>query len=186
MTVYDMHETLAMERGVMRGSVINTLKSLIPGCTSVTRSTGTEDRSGVDWWAMLRGGHKVGVDGKTRREGCSCFWNGEPELALELWSVVEKRKTGWTLDESKTTEYVFYYWPPSDTRLVFLIPFQLLRKAFRENLTTWFRDHKSDVQKSRMGDLRWHSQAVFVPASVVMCAVDCAARGELLFDSEST
>ena len=119
---YDFAERLAFSRGIAETTHPDTIIKLIPGCVDVQRTSKTEDRRGIDFKAILRRGAELNIDIKSREKGCSKFWQPyrfgqgiEPELALEKYSVappsaienpiVEEPKTGWTLDESKETDY---------------------------------------------------------------------------------
>jgi len=92
----------------------------------------------------------------------------EPELSLEKWSVLPSSgragKVGWTLDESKLTDYTLHVFDFQDSREVFLLPFQLLRQAFRRNVEKWYSEFFHASQSSKT----WESECVFVPACVVL------------------
>lgn len=150
------------------------IPAILDGCVSVDRSTRSEDISGVDLWAVLRGGHRVGIDVKSREPGCSKFWSGPPELALEVWSKMpdnfNRGVAGWTLSEKKRTEWVFYCWDSADSSLELLLPFQSLRVALRRNLDAWKEEFTAKPQANN----GWTSFAIFVPWPVVfraMCEV---------------
>ena len=168
MTVYNFKERLEWSQGQFNSDIATTIKDLIPNCENVFQSDVSEDKSGVDYWAQLSGGHLLGVDVKSREAGAGKWWKyNEPELALEVYSVCETKKIGWTLDVTKITEYVFFNFDKQDSRLCFLIPFQLLRMAFKEKGKQWVGDYGIKYQNSE----GWTSSAVFVPASVVELAI---------------
>ena len=171
MTVYDFQERLTMSQGAAAGTSAQTIIALLDGCVGVVKTDLETDRTGIDYIATLRGGAEVWIDLKTREPGCSRYWNGEPELALEKWSVIpteqNKGKAGWTLDEAKKTHYILYTFDPTDSDRAYLLPFQLLRLAFRQNARNWWRQYKNAPQDSGA----WQSSAVFVPASVVIAAI---------------
>jgi len=150
-----------------------------------------DDRSGVDFWAELRGGAKLRIDIKARQKGCSAFWSPaplfgkqvEPELSLEKWSVVPGSSqlnrigcTGWTLDEGKATDYTLHVFDPSDTREVVLLPFQLLRMAFIKNIASWYGAFRSARQKNTHNGHHYESECVFVPAWCVIAAIQAEMR----------
>ena len=88
----------------VQGSNTETIKSMIPGCVSVEVASLELDLKGIDYIATLKSGRTLNIDAKTRERGCSAFWkNGEPDLALERYSVVpdgcHKGKMGWTLEQ---------------------------------------------------------------------------------------
>lgn len=142
---------------------------LLLGADAVVRADKELDMRGVDYLAALPGGRAVPVDVKLRAPGCARFWKGEPDFALEVWSNVETRAIGWTLDATKLTEYVLFAYAPEDTRSVYIAPFVQLRKAFADNLEQWGAVYRKATQSSNDG--QWHSECIFVPASVALRAV---------------
>jgi len=131
-----------------------------------------EDKMGNDYRVILRRGGEILVDAKNRDRGCSRFWKCGPEFALEKWSVLPENgtpgKTGWTLCERKQTDLIFFKFYPEDSTDVFLVSYQLLRVAFRRNLNLW----ENQFQVARQSSGAWKSECVFVPASIVFCAIN--------------
>jgi len=138
---------------------------------------------GIDYIAKLRKGREVTIDAKCRKPGASKYWEEEPDLALEKWSVKpepgREGKTGWTLDESKQCELILFTFDPSDCMEAFLMSFQLLRIAFRQNILKWYRRFKWDRQRSIDNGFQWQSECVFVPVSVVEQAITEVSHGKL-------
>ena len=172
MIVHDFREKLERSREGMTAQAL--IQSWLTGCVNVEAASLQDDRNGIDYWATLRGGAMVGIDHKLREPGASRFWGyGFPELALEIWSVKpdETLRTegtvGWTLSETKNTDYILYTFAPTDSPRAYLIPFQLLRIAFRQYFHEWCEQYKAKNQSSG----EWMSQAVFVPAPIVIEAV---------------
>lgn len=175
--IFDFEKKLAYSQGFRLGNDLETLHSLIDGCIDVVKTNIEIDKTGIDYIAALRGGAQIRIDSKTREAGCSQYWqNGEPEFAPEIWSVMpggkykiarESAKTGWTLNESKATDYIFCTFDPVDTDRVYFLPFQLYRMAFRRNLAIWREYHKVSIQDSGS----WQSMCIFVPAGVVLNAI---------------
>jgi hypothetical protein len=168
---YSFDERLMFSKGARQGSDLETIAAILDGCVSVSVASVEMDKLGVDYIATLRKGAQVLIDAKTREKGCSRYWRGQPELAIEIWSVMPGGKygltcgkTGWTLDEAKITDAILYTFDPSDSETVFLLPFQHLRLAARRNVNRWASRYKVDIQDNRS----WESQAVFVPASEVV------------------
>jgi hypothetical protein len=148
----------------------------LPGVVTVEKTDVAVDKTGVDYVAKLRGGSKINIDVKLRSEGCSRYWkNGAEELALETWSVMpdgsNKGRAGWTLDEAKDTHYTLHVFSEKDSSSAYLLPFQLLRKAFRTNAKKWMELFRVEIQSSKT----WKSQCVFVPAFIVMDAISEAS-----------
>ena len=176
---FDFEERLAFSKGFRSERDEMTIRNLISGCIEVRTAPKSMDLVGVDYIATLRRGATLNVDVKAREVGCSQFWSkGEPELSLEIWSVKPENgnigKAGWTLDESKVTDYTLHVFDPSDTDEVFLLPFQLLRMAFRKYLPVWSRHCRVASQSSNGG--QWLSQCVFVRAWCVIDAITAEMR----------
>lgn len=181
---YDFDERLDFSMGARKASDADTIMALLDGCQSVKANDTEGDDKGIDFIATLRGGSLVNIDVKTREPGCSRYWRNklnEPELAIEKWSVMpggeydikpHRARAGWTIDESKKTDMILYTFHPSDSTIAFLLPFQSLRMASRRMLVHWLKRFKVDVQRSSRGGSKWQSQAVFVPASEVINAIE--------------
>lgn len=175
--IHDFTETLAFSRGIREASDLEMLEELIPGCTGVTKTCEAQDRAGVDYLATLRRNAVLKIDAKTRKPGASRYWHhGEPELALEVWSVVPSHwtdgKPGWTLDESKEVDLILYTFEPEDSNEVFLLSFDMLRIAFVRFFHEWRAEYGIKPQDSG----NWKSRAIFVPASVVLDAITQVSR----------
>lgn len=179
--MHDFGMKLAFSRGVRELTDMETLQALIPGCTSVIKTDVQLDKTGVDYIATLRRGAQIYIDAKTREPGAGRWWKDGPELALEVWSVKpggkyqtprEQAKVGWTLCEEKQTDLIYYTFDPTDSNEVFLIPFQHLRIAFRQYWPTWSKRYHVKLQDSRY----WQSECVFVPAEVVIKAIESVTR----------
>ena len=169
---HDFNEKLQFSLGDRQSVDMNLLKQSITGCESVEKTDDETDKAGIDYIATLRRGAKIMIDAKTRAKGASRYWkNREPEFALEIWSARPKDgnhgKTGWTLDESSQVDLILYTFDPSDCKTFYLLPFQFLRMAFVEHRNEWITTYGKKTQDSGA----WTSEAVFVPASVVLDAI---------------
>lgn len=177
---YSFDERLAFSRGKRELTDIETLKTMIPGCITITKTDVKTDKLGIDYIATLRRGAEILIDAKARDKGASRFWKGEPDLALEKWSVIPDKgitgKVGWTLCEKKQTDMILFTFDPSDTQDVFLMSFQLLRIAFVRNITAWYSRFNHAPQNS----FGWRSECVFVPVSVVFNAIMEIQHGKLV------
>ena len=174
MNDYDFHERLAFSVASHGRPFESIICDTIPGIVSVVKTNTEIDKTGVDYIATLRRGSQINIDVKLRDIGCSKYWRNGEELALETWSVVPngttEGKAGWTLDESKNTHYTLHAFHPSDSDTVFILPFQLLRKAFRKHKNAWC----SAFKVARQNSVGWTSECVFVPASSVLIALNDA------------
>ena len=188
--IYDFHERLNFSKGVRQENDIDTLLAWRGlGAKTVRKTDIDEDRKGIDYVIVLDGGAEVSVDAKARQKGCAKYWQGVPELALEIWSVCPldwcefqyakgrgTPKTGWTLDQSKSVDLILFTFDPADSRDVFLLPFQLLRTAFRQHLGDWLSTYPTPIQTSGA----WQSQCCFVPVDVVQSAILSVQKGDLV------
>lgn len=166
MNEYDFSQQLVMSNGVATNSdVTNILLSSIPGAISIQRATLDDDRSGVDWWVERKCGRPLGVDAKVREKDWTA--KGEDDLALETWSVVERRVQGWTRNHDKKTDYILWLW--QDTGRWCLVPFTLLCAVFQTNWERWASQYKCCQQYTR--DRDYHSECVFVPRRVVWSSI---------------
>lgn len=142
------------------------------------------DKTGIDYIVVLKSNVKIGVDVKTRTKGCSKYWKNGAEFALEVWSqryqgaITERDKKGWTLDEKKQCDYVMFKFDKTDCDLVYVLPFQQLRKAFQKNIKPWINSYRHEWQRQRTAEYK--SACVFVPASVVCEAVKSTFAGTLV------
>lgn len=167
---YEFHERLAFSLGVVAETCPDTIISLLPGCVAVRKTPVEIDKTGIDYIATLRRGSEIYIDHKVRSKGCSHFWHGEPEIAVELWSVMpvpgRPGVVGWTLDESKKTHYTLHTFHPDDSCNAYLLPFQLLRVAYYTNFTDWNR-LPGGIQNSGT----WQSECHFIPVSLVLAEI---------------
>lgn len=170
--MHDFQENLEFSLGEREKFDISLLREIISGCTDIRKTDVETDRIGVDYVAYLRKGAQVLIDAKTRKPGASKYWkHNEPELALEIWSVCPnpscEGKTGWTLNENSPVDMILYTFDEQDSRKFFLLPFQFLRMAFRRNYSNWVNKYGTRIERNKA----WTSEAVFVPASVVLNAL---------------
>jgi hypothetical protein len=173
---YDFAEKLAFSRGVSACTHPDTIRGLLGlSCVAVNEPSLAMNIAGVDFVATLRRGAKLNIDMKARTKGCSKFWQDGPDFALEIWSVRPHNgssgKVGWTLDESKITDYTLHVFDPSDTNQAFLMPFQLLRMAFRRNLLDWKAEFSKPDDRDVQSSGKWKSECIFVPACRVLKAI---------------
>lgn len=137
----------------------------IPLAEKVERANREDDRRGIDYWVTLQSGRVIGVDVKCRENDWQS--RGCDDVALEIWSVVEKQVIGWTRNTQKQTDYVLFLW--KDTGRFLLLDFPVLCSIFIQHWETWRRIYQTAYQRtsecpSRSG---WHSQCVFVPRQVI-------------------
>jgi hypothetical protein len=160
---YGFDERLVMSNGHAASVDVNdVLLQCIPGAVSSYKAARCNDRLGVDWWVEMCGGRHLAVDAKVREVDWAASHPNEDDLAIETFSVWEKRKIGWSRDQSKRCDYVLWLW--KDTGRYCLVPFPLLCKVCQENWRTWKEQYKTSKQRTPMADgSHYHSECVFVP-----------------------
>lgn len=176
---YEFGERMAMSSGVSATSDVRAiLLAQIPGAVSVTQAAKENDRQGIDWWVELSTARHLAVDAKVRETDWAASHPDEDDLALETWSVVEKRVPGWTRDTTKKCDYVLWLW--SDTGRFCLLPFPMLCKAFSNRWQAWRVAHKKRTQFTPRSDGGYHSECVFVPRREVWAEVYKQFGGDLV------
>jgi len=167
---YDFDTQMAMSNGVHEvASVESIILKHIPGSLSVKRAAAINDRSGTDYWIEMQGRH-LSVDAKVRYEDWWASHPKEDDLALETWSVVDK-KIGWTRDTNKQTDYVLWLW--KDTKRFCLLPFPCLCAVFIANWEKWRNDcgFKVKEQFTHSYNGGWRSECVFVPRRLIWAEI---------------
>ena len=165
--IHDFHQKLEFSNGANILNDIERIKHALHRCEYVEKTDIETDKTGVDYFAYIKGGVVVNVDAKRRESGSSQYWKrGEPELAIETWSVVEK-VIGWTYNIKNKADYILYSFEPCDSNEWYFVPLQLLRKAAWDNGTNWRLRYGELTQHSN----GWNSRCIFVPASVVIKAI---------------
>lgn len=175
---------LAFSLGERENLDVELLRSKIPNCVKVIKTDVALDKKGIDYIAFLDGGAKINIDAKTRRKGASRNWidKQDPLLALEIWSVcpneqVPKGKAGWTCSRKTNVDMILYTFDKEDTTQFYFIPFQLLRMALQNNYHWW----KTKWKPRRQLNQGYESEAMFVPASVVLNAIYSEMQGNIYF-----
>lgn len=179
--LFDFDEQLSMSNDA-DSMVQLALCELFPGFANVYRSTTEEDRSGVDWWIEMPNGNRFGVDVKIRRSDFRCNDPDGDDLALETWSVVD-RKIGWSRDASKRCDYVMWYW--ADTRRICVLPFRQLAAVFIENWQEWVATYRTCRQTTTTPVGSYQSECVFVPRRIVWRKIYEIYGGNCVLDVEA-
>jgi hypothetical protein len=159
--------------------VYDFLLSRIAGAVNVYPSDYKDDKAGTDLWVELQNGKRISVDVKVKDEDCQNKTNKRTnkqydDLCLELWSDVEHKRVGWTLNPDKITDFVLFKWVESKRK--HLINFRLLCLAFTQNKEKWiakYPTHRNTTVFSKGTD--WerlvYGEIVFVPRPVVWRAI---------------
>jgi len=170
--VYDFDIMLQRSKRERAKQDLAALLDLIPGAVSARETEDIErDKKGIDYIVTLRSGADIYIDAKQTLKPERHTWRyGEPELLIEVYSALETQKAGWTLDESKVTDYILYSFCPEDTQRRFLVPFQLLRMAARKYIHKWLEYKRREVKTKSRGR-GWTTVVTYVPVSKLMQAV---------------
>jgi len=168
-----------MSQGIMQGNnkIEDILLKEIPTALECIKTTREDDLRGIDYYITLTNKKKISVDAKIRQKDY-----GKDDLALEIWSKKETNIKGWTLDDDKLSDYIFWYW--KDTKRFCLIPFLLLKESFKIKLEEWKKKHKTATQFTPDGG--WHSECVFVPRQIVWDTIIELFGGGKLVDINQT
>lgn len=155
---FDFQEQLVISTGTSANKTIGAiLIDVIPGAKRAVQALQADDRTGVDWWVETGAtDRRIAVDCKIREDDPLPRF-GKDDLALETWSVVEKKIVGWSLDDKKRTDYVF--WIFKDTGRWCVVPFMLLVRAFSARKDDWSSAYRVARQNT---EGRYHSECVFV------------------------
>ena len=152
-------EQLAMSHGIAANPKIPAiLLADIPGAENVWPASATNDKNGTDFWVEHSSGKHLSVDCKIRNEDYAA--KGKDDLALESWSIVGK-KTGWTRDPNKRTDYVLWFW--QDTHRKCLLPFSMLCSVFIDKCEEWRAKYGASTQFTQTAYGGYESECIFVP-----------------------
>lgn len=91
------------------------------------RSDGWAQRAGIDRYVDLADGTSIKIDEKVRAKDY-------PDILLERWSSRESQKPGW-MQKSLSCDFIAYAFIPTET--CYLLPFQVLRRVWREQGREW-------------------------------------------------
>lgn len=168
----DFQKDLQFSFGERQRFDCNALLKHFPGAVLVEKAPVEMDRKGIDYIVHLKGGAEIFIDAKARRKlKEKDIINGDPCLALEMWSVVPDEqhsgKPGWTWSDETNVDYILYTFEKTDYPYYFLFPFQQLRKAFYKNSKEWVKVYGTRIQPNKA----YNSEAIFVPSQVVKQAV---------------
>jgi hypothetical protein len=169
--VFGFEERLMISEGISDSYDIEQIIShTIPSVTKIQKSNLSEDMIGVDYWATLESGRRIGIDVKSREDD---WWKHHPledDIALETWSKIERDekgmiiggKIGWTRNVKKQTDWVLFVW--AETGRYFYLPFPWLCSVFTRNWRQWCQVYKTRSQFSiSLDGSIWESECVFVP-----------------------
>lgn len=151
---HDFHERLEFSARLSdEPSWVAFYQSIWTDMVSATRLDRQSEwqRDGIDRVVFLANGRQMLIDEKKRE---AVDKSGQPylDVLLEEWSVFygeldPRNRIGWSLDAKKRCDFVAYAIPLA--RLCYLLPFELLRLAFREHRSEWVRLYGARDAKNR-------------------------------------
>lgn len=123
-----------------------------------------DDIDGIDWFIETNA-KTIACDVKYRKKD---YCNND--IVLEIWSNFEKQRVGWSLDSTKKSDIILWYF--CDTKRYEIFPFPILSRVFQRHLELWKRRYKIINQKTidhrRNDQSHYHSQAIIVPIHAIV------------------
>ena len=113
-----------------------TMAAMVP-----IRQDGWAQRGGIDRIIILASGKEIKIDEKVRDRDFN-------DVLLEYWSNAERRIPGWVAKDL-ACDFVAYAY--LETQRCFLLPFHLLRRAWKHHGREWV----SRAEKKRKATRRW-------------------------------
>lgn len=125
------------------------------------RDDGWAQRGGIDTVLTLQDGSTIKIDEKVRSKVFDDF-------CLEYWSNIERRIPGWVAKDL-ACDFIAYAFIP--TRTCYLLPFLLLRRAWRLHYREWVTRYKRIEAVNRVGEATYTTVSVAVPIREVLAAI---------------
>ncbi len=169
--VHDFQESLAKSHAQAGAPWWNDVYRLaFPDLDSAVcvRKDGWAQRGGIDRVLTLHSGKTLLVDEKVRDKD----W---PDILLEYWSDEARKARGWVAKDL-ACDFIAYAFIPSQT--CYLLPFQTLRRAWRENCHEWTKVHeiKKSPNRDKKTGREWTTISVAVPTEVLLSALSDAMK----------
>lgn len=121
-------------------------------------------RKGIDKVLQMKSGKKILVDEKKRRKDYG-------DILLEEYSNWETRRPGW-LGRGHYTDYIVYV--IVETGKVYLLPFLILQKAWRDNYAGWKRNYRTIQARNQT----YTTTSLCIPIDILFRALEKAMRLE--------
>lgn len=159
-TVHDFKESLERSNSYVDAPWwLDVYREAFPSLQSTVsvRNDGWAQRGGIDRVLTLASGKTLTVDEKVREE----VW---PDILLEYWSDRDRKVRGWVAKDL-ACDFIAYAFVPS--RECYLIPFQTLRRAWKEHCEEWVANHR----RVEANNGRYVTVSVAVPTGELMNAL---------------
>lgn len=185
-SLWDFRERLNFSEGVkINDAILQHIVSIIPSAFRVEKSIISDDKNGTDYWILRKNLRPLSIDMKNR-EFCPIERFGSDDACIEttsvytgenngIWENNKRIKIGWTLDETKETDYIIYTWPSGKMRRYWILPFSFLCTAGKRHWKEWtnFYKEKSAVNNGYL------TLNVYVPRNVIAQAMRKIMYGEI-------
>jgi len=159
--------------------VIRACKAELSDCIGVKRASQAEDKAGVDFWAHMADGSRIGIDLKLRRKDFGAQYGKPLDCVVELDCAGSQ---GW-LNKAGGAELILF--AASDTGRYYMVAARDLRAAVITGLARWMAAglvHElrtvSQWDKGQVGR-QWESKAVAISSDLIQRQIraleSCAA-----------
>lgn len=159
MTARYFHTDLALsDRPEVVAAITAACHRYWPELLSVHRAHTTNDKMGADYWLEFPGKMET-LDAKVRREDYAL--RGDNRTAcLELVANTRSQKPGWTVDPSKLTDWIMFYYIESGRSVVYSA--RQLRAAVIAHLPELRKSGQPSTQSTKSGSGSYQSESLFV------------------------
>lgn len=165
---FDFHEQRSFSESAQAQDLIRRhLARLFPDALTIRKAAAENDKLGADYWIEFRNGQFRAVDVKVRSEDWKA--KGQPDIALEIWANREKCRPGWTIDDSKITDYVLFVW--LDTGRADLFDFRLLKAVTLANLEKWSGSYQTSYQTTASARGGYSASCMFISGRDLHAAI---------------
>lgn len=142
-------------------------KADLPDCIGLKRASFAEDRAGVDFWAHMADGTRVGIDLKLRRKDYGVRFGKPLDCVVELDCA---GSYGW-LNKSGGAALILF--AASDTGRFYMVAADKLRAAVVTGLSRWIAAGLVHELKTTSawnkghGGSQWQSNAVAISSALI-------------------
>lgn len=160
MIARDFYEDLAMsDQPETVVAIKSACHEYFPEILNIIRAHKVNDLLGADYWLEFPNCKMETLDVKVRKLDYSL--HGDNRIAcLEIVANINTKKIGWTLDTTKNTDWIMFYY--QETGKSFFYNMRLLRAAVLSELENLRKLGKNSIQKTKSGHGFYESESLFV------------------------
>ena len=180
-TYYRFQDMLAFSEAVTgEKDLLRHIATCVPNSDGFNRADTKDDLKGTDFWITRRHGLRpLSVDFK-HRDFCPIERYGSDDICVEVISQYtgspndfpplreKSKKTGWTLDRKKHTDFIAYTWPHPQGRRFWLVSFPLLCTVAWCHYREWIDQYKL---RSTPNETYW-TLCVYPPRKIVSHCIE--------------